>query len=631
MARLPPPPFAGLRSRLLLLVLLAVLPALGLTLATNLAQRRQAVAQAQGEALRLARVVAGDEERLLEGARQLLVLLARLPAVREAADGDPAPCVALLADLLAQSPRYANLAVARADGEVVCSAVPAPPGAAVSAADRAYFRRALEAGDFAVGEYQIGRITGRASVNFGYPVLDAAGGVRAVAIAALDLAWLNELAAEAQLPPGAGLTVIDRAGAILVRYPDPEPWLGQPMAEAVLAAVRAAPTPGEGTAAGPGVDGVPRLYAFAPLGGGPRRRGPAGPGAPAPAAAPADAYVIVGLPAAAAFAAADRALTAGLRWLALVGALALATAAVGGDVFILRRLRALIRATRRLGAGDLSARTGLPHGPGELGQLAQAIDELAASLQRAHQRLVDDLLDLAGLEAGEIPLRRAAVDVVPLVRRVAATLRPALEAKGQRLALEFPRAPLVAWADAERVAQVLANLLSNAHRHTPAGGRIAVAARAADGLVRLDVRDTGPGIPPDVQARLFARPARARGGPGPPPERPAGAAGAAGGGGAAGLGLPISRALVELHGGRLTVASVPGRGATFTVTLPAAPPAGGGAPPAAPPGERRPAGEGPQPGGAGAVETPAPSAAPPGAAGPPGPPGRPGRPAGARR
>jgi hypothetical protein len=96
------------------------------------AQRQQAAAQARGEALRLARVVAGDEERLLEGARQLLVLLARLPAVREAADGDPAPCGALLADLLARYPRYANLAVARADGEVVCGAVPAPPCSASS-------------------------------------------------------------------------------------------------------------------------------------------------------------------------------------------------------------------------------------------------------------------------------------------------------------------------------------------------------------------------------------------------------------------------------------------------------------------------------------------------------------------
>jgi signal transduction histidine kinase len=109
---------------------------------------------------------------------------------------------------------------------------------------------------------------------------------------------------------------------------------------------------------------------------------------------------------------------------------------------------------------------------------------------------------------------------------------------------------------------VLANLLSTAPRHTPPGGRIAVAARAADDHVRVEVRDSGPGLPAEAQTRLLAGPPRA----------PAAAARAPEG---AGRGLPISRALVELHGGRLTVASAPGAGATFSFTLPVAPAPGG--------------------------------------------------------
>lgn len=529
-------PFATLRSRLVLLVLLAVVPALGLTLYTNVEQRQRTVVQVQGEALRLARLTSADQGRLVEGARQLLAVLARLPAVRE---GDPITCGAFFAELLQQYPRYANFGVARPNGDVTCTALPSAGG--ISIADRTYFQRALQTREFAVGEYQVGRITGRASVNFGFPVLDAADQVQAVVFASLDLAWLNQLAAEAQLPRGSALTLIDRNGTILVRYPDSEEWIGKPMAEVVVAAIRT--RQGEGTTDGPGADGVPRLYAFAPLGSAPRS---------------ADAHVIVGIPVAVAFAEADRTLNASLRWMGLVGGLALVTAAVGGDLFILRRIHALIRATKRLSAGDLGARTGLPPSEGELGQLAGAIDEMAASLQRTHERLTNDLLDLTRLEAGQVQLHRTALDIVPLIRRVAAALRPTIDAKRHQLTLVLPDAPLRVWADPERLGQILTHLISNAHEYTPAGGRINVAASSADGSVRVDIQDTGIGLSPDEQAQVFTKFFRAS---------PSAAEQASG----AGLGLAISRLLVELHGGQITVASEAGQGSTFSLTLPRPP------------------------------------------------------------
>lgn len=181
---------AGLRPRLVLLVVLALVPALALVLYTASEQRRQAQEDVREETLRLARVVAADQGRLIEGGRQLLIALAELP---EVTGGDPGPCNALLADLLDRYPLYANLGVADPEGDVVCSGLPLP--GPVSIADRAYFREAVERRDFAVGEYQIGRITERASVNLGYPVLDASGLLHGVVFAALDLAWLNELAA----------------------------------------------------------------------------------------------------------------------------------------------------------------------------------------------------------------------------------------------------------------------------------------------------------------------------------------------------------------------------------------------------------------------------------------------------
>ena len=610
MARLS---FSSLRVRLLLLVLLAVIPTLGLTLYTNLEERELRKTNVQEHALRLSRVVSADHERLIEEARQLLVTLARLPAVR---DRNSAACSALFADLLTQHLSYANLGATDVDGNIFCSALlMARP---VNTADRAWFEQAVRTRDFAIGEYQVGRVTGKPSVNFGHPALDNAGHVRAVVFAALDLAWLNELAREAGLPKGSTFTVIDRRGTILVRYPDQGEWVGKLMPESLVLKAIAAQQ-GHGTTEAPGADGVPRLFSFAPFGGTPQSAG---------------AYVSVGIPAAVAFADANRMLARNLAALGLVAALALAAAWVGGNLFIVRQVQALVGATKRLAAGELSARTGLPHGQGELNQLANAFDQMAESLQQAYELrlleeelrrknyqleqqnhatqeanrlktefvsmvshelrtpltsiqgfaellleggeiagearesltivkknadrllgLINDLLDVARMEAGRIELHRTSLDLARLIREVAGSLRPLIEAKRQRLRLDLGDALPAVWADANRVTQILTNLISNAHRYTPVEGGITVAARRDDRFVQVDVSDTGIGLSPEEQAQLFTKFFRAH-------DRSPQAAGGTG------LGLVITRLLVELHGGRITLSSAPGQGSTFTFSLP---------------------------------------------------------------
>jgi diguanylate cyclase (GGDEF)-like protein len=369
--------FHRLRNLLVLLVLLAVTPALVLILYTASEQRRVAAAQVQDEALRLARIASSQQQRFIEGARQLLIALAKRPDVRHARAG---ACTTAFADLLSSYPFYANLGAIRADGTIFCSALPFTRP--LSAAHRAYFQRAVATREFAVGDYQIGNITKKATVNFGYPVLDAAGAVQGVVFAALDLAWLNRLAADARLPAGSTLTVIDRHGTILVRYPDAESWVGRPASETgILQTVLAQ---GEGITETRGPDGVERLVAFTPL-------------SEVPAAG--YAYVSIGIPSKTAFANANWMLGRNLAGLGLVGALALVAAWVGGDVFFLRRVTALVKATQRLSAGDLGARTGLPSDESELGQLARAFDDMATSLQRqtdamAHQATHDLLTQL---------------------------------------------------------------------------------------------------------------------------------------------------------------------------------------------------------------------------------------------
>jgi signal transduction histidine kinase len=604
---------ASLRTRLLLLVLLAVIPALGLTLYTNLEERQLRKTQVQEQAMRLSRLVSADHERLIEEARRLLVNLARLRAVR---DRNRAACSALFADLLTQQSSYANLAVIDADGYAFCSALPMT--GQVYAGDRAYFQRAVETREFAIGEYQIGRVTGKASVNFGYPVLDDAGHIRAVVVAALDLARLNELASQAGLPSGSMLTVIDRKGRILSRYPDEGKWAGKLMPEPlVLNAILA--QQGNGTTEAPGMDGIARLFSFAPFGG---------------AAQSANAYVSVGIPAAVAFAGANRILARNLAALGLVAGLALAAAWVGGNLFIVRQIQALVRATKRVAAGEIGVRTGLPHRQGELSELAGAFDQMAESLEQAHERrlleeelrqknyqleqqnlaiqeanrlksefvsmvshelrtpltsikgyaellledkeigeeresltivrknadrllgLINDLLDLSRIEAGRLDLQRTSLDLARLIPEVAGSLRPLIETKRQRLRLDLGDALPAVWADADRVTQILTNLISNAHKYTLVDGSITVAARRDNGFVCVDVSDTGIGLSPEDQAQIFTKFFRVH------DRSPQSSRGT-------GLGLVITRLLVELHGGRITLSSAPGQGSTFSFTLPA--------------------------------------------------------------
>ena len=211
--------FASLRVRLLLLVFFTFAPMFGLVLYTYSEQMQQATAAAEAEALKLARLAANDQQRLIEGSRQLLIVLAQLPSVQNL---DAAACNQFLADLLKKYPLYGNLGAVNTEGDIFCSAI--PPTAAANVADRSWFLRALQTRDFVAGGYLIGRVTGRPTLNTAYPVLDEHGQALAVVFAGIDLDRLDQFVAQAQLPAGTTLSVVDRTGTILTRYPDPDRW-----------------------------------------------------------------------------------------------------------------------------------------------------------------------------------------------------------------------------------------------------------------------------------------------------------------------------------------------------------------------------------------------------------------------
>ena len=167
-------------------------------------------------------------------------------------------------------------------------------------------------------------------------------------------------------------------------------------------------------------------------------------------------------------------------------------------------------------------------------------------------RLIEDLLDVARVEAGRLYLDRHPQDLVRVISEATVMLEPLIAEKSLTLHEDLPDHLPSANVDARRVVQVLENLVSNAVKHTAPGGEIRIRAESANGEVRISVRDTGCGIPAENLPHLFDRFWQAHGA-----RR-----------GGAGLGLAIAKGIVEAHGGRIWVESELGAGSTFAFSLP---------------------------------------------------------------
>jgi signal transduction histidine kinase len=289
---------------------------------------------------------------------------------------------------------------------------------------------------------------------------------------------------------------------------------------------------------------------------------------------------------------------------ALIAGLAAVLVTLALSARILRPVERLTAAAQRMEKGDLAVRVPV-ESRDEIGQLAHAFNAMAGSLASQEQlrrnmvgdvahelrtpltnlrgyleaardglvapdgalvdnlyeetmllsRLVIDLQDLAQAEAGQLTLVRQRAALEGIVEQAIAILRPRSDAKGITLTTELPSVLPLVDVDPTRVGQVLRNLLNNAVAHTPAGGTIAVSARAMAQEVVVSVRDNGTGIAPEHLPYVFDRFYRAD-------------KSRARQTGGAGLGLAIAKQLVIAHGGSITVESVPGQGSTFTFTLP---------------------------------------------------------------
>ena len=302
-----------------------------------------------------------------------------------------------------------------------------------------------------------------------------------------------------------------------------------------------------------------------------------------------------------------RALTQSLLWALTASGVAATVVGLYVTRRLVRPLRALTRASRRIAGGRYSQRL-VSDAPGEIGELAATFNVMAQTLERSEERrvqlmadvahefrtplsnlrgylegledgvfkpeelavptrrqvqrlerLVDDLSLLSRVETGQVQLSPAQEDAAALLATVADAFRPRFEAKGVDLVV-LATPGVNVWADAQRTDQALANLVANALRFTPTGGRVTLTVSVpTDGQARFEVSDTGTGIPADQHDQLFNRFFRGD------------QARAQHEGSGSGIGLTLAKQLVERQGGEIGVNSRVGQGSSFWFTLPTEP------------------------------------------------------------
>lgn len=516
----------GPRTRLLLMALAPLVPVLAVTLIDARQSREDSLNQVRASTQSLARLAGAWVEQRVQATHNLLDVVARRPATRAGGGA--------CRDELRQVPGYANLMVADPGGRVTCAARP-PPSPGSSVAGTGWFRAARERGRPAAGSDFARLIATRPSLVVAVPMRRPPGGVVA---AALDLRLFDRLATSIRLPRDSSLVLLGPGGQVLARSPDPERFLGRRLPASALATAARRGVP---YAELNGLDGRRRIYGF--------DRVQAGVGN--------SLVVATGLSRARAVAPADRMLERTLLVLALVAGGAVVVVLIAAELLIMRPVRAMAAASRRVAAGDLGARTGLAHESGQLGALAASFDamvdtlearqreidrsalerqrllaQLVAAEEDERKRIAGDIHDdsiqalaalLLRLELLEGRLedeghRRALGDAREATREAVARLRhlvfklspPALETNGLASTLrnyldEITRVwgPETALADSLRgepaqdvralAYRIAVEAVGNAAKHARAG-RIEVAVASQDGGVRVRVADDGTGF-----------------------------------------------------------------------------------------------------------------------------------------
>lgn len=352
----------SLKARLFAIVCLATLPALGMALLMALDRYAEAKEAALARSQQFARAYSEDGRALFDRAKILLVRMAEEHAVHQPGARECAQDLAVHARL---NPAYLDMTVTLPDGRTLCGS----PGQDAPVDSRPWFHEALRERGLVVGRLQVGQagredLRGQARLPLALAVRGQDGAVRSVLSLSLDVGQIAGILDDQPLPEGAAVTIIDKHGVIVARYPKDPASVGRaaPQADDFLPGLLAS---GQTTWESDGVDGVRRVYFLAPL----LQHREHG------------LYLRIGMPAAMAFAGARAELVRNLALLGAMACVALLLTWIFSNTLVLRHVQRLWQATRKLAEGDLSHRIGLG-GSGELAELAMAFDTMAGALEQ---------------------------------------------------------------------------------------------------------------------------------------------------------------------------------------------------------------------------------------------------------
>jgi signal transduction histidine kinase/ActR/RegA family two-component response regulator len=344
-----------LLARLFVLVILTLLPVVATEVYNETDARAMRADEGKDQALRLVRLVANEQSTVIESARQLLTALGKTPVVR---GPDSFTCSGYFDDLVHAYPQYLSLVSIDLAGRRVCAG--GSFGANPPLLDRPAFRLALESGSFALGEYEADGASVGKALYVALPIDDGAGHAVGIVAAGLSLDWLNGELARSPLPPKATVSVIDRRGTILARYPGAAQFVGNTISGSSHSYLLGG---GEGVQEAPGFDGISRIYSYAPVPGVPR-----------------GLTVSVGLDKGELFKGAADANRRDILAIAGSCVLALVLAAIGARVFLGRPMRNLLQAAERWRQGEFAARAGVSEARSEFGRLGAAFNAMAAAM-----------------------------------------------------------------------------------------------------------------------------------------------------------------------------------------------------------------------------------------------------------
>jgi signal transduction histidine kinase/CheY-like chemotaxis protein len=375
-------PSANLTVRLFALVTLAVLPALAIEIYDETQTEGMREREGQDQALRLARLVAGEQSQVIEGARQLLTALGRTPFV---VSGQAAVCNPFFLDLARAYPQYVAIVSTDLAGHQICTS--GTETASRRLVDGYAFNMALRENSFIVGKYTTGRVSDRKIIPLSQPYLDADGRNAGIVSLGLSVDWLNASIARQPLPPKSTISVVDRSGTIVARFPEMERFVGQTISGDSHASLLSGK---EGARESIGFDGISRIYSYTPVPG-----------------TQASLVVSVGLEKQEVLRGAEAEHRRSILIIAAGAVLAFLSAGFGARIFLRRPIQALLGTVERWRRGDLQARVDVRDSQSEFARLGLAFNSMADAVatreEELERRVQDRTLKLqAAMEAQHV-------------------------------------------------------------------------------------------------------------------------------------------------------------------------------------------------------------------------------------